>query len=182
MAEIKLPKITDAGPKLSVGRWFKREGVAVTVHEARVEIDTDNVTHEIRTPVQNGALEPYYSDGFFAVDKAEAIRKATEWRVTAASLTPDAVGSETPSLTEKWLRLSDFSRNSLSKLTEKIYRDAEFPADLEHPVAARPAQASISTNVLHPMKPRGSLATIFLHRVNTGVDERDALMSDCFTP
>jgi hypothetical protein len=35
--------------------------------------------------MQNGALESYYSDRFFAADKAEAIRKATEWRVTAAS-------------------------------------------------------------------------------------------------
>jgi hypothetical protein len=35
--------------------------------------------------MRNGALEPYHSHRFFAVDKAEAIRKATEWRVTAAS-------------------------------------------------------------------------------------------------
>jgi hypothetical protein len=35
--------------------------------------------------LRNGALEPYYSDRYFAVDKAEAIQKATEWRVTAAS-------------------------------------------------------------------------------------------------
>jgi hypothetical protein len=35
--------------------------------------------------MRDGALEPYYSDRFLAVDDAEAIRKATEWRVTAAS-------------------------------------------------------------------------------------------------
>jgi hypothetical protein len=35
--------------------------------------------------MRSGALEPYHSHRFFAVDKAEAIRKATEWRVTAAS-------------------------------------------------------------------------------------------------
>jgi hypothetical protein len=35
--------------------------------------------------MRNGALEPYHSHRFFAVDKAEAIQKATEWRVTAAS-------------------------------------------------------------------------------------------------
>ena len=50
MAEIKVPTIVDAGPKLSIGRWFKRVGDPVTLHEPLVEIDTDNVTHEIRTP------------------------------------------------------------------------------------------------------------------------------------
>ena len=35
--------------------------------------------------MRNGALEPYYSDRYFAVDRAEAIQKATEWTVTAAS-------------------------------------------------------------------------------------------------
>lgn len=51
MAEITVPTIAHAGPKLSIGRWFKREGDPVTVHEPLVEIDTDNVTHEIRAPV-----------------------------------------------------------------------------------------------------------------------------------
>ena len=51
MTEIKVPTIPGAGTKLSVGRWFKRPGDSVTVHEPLVEIDTDNVTHEIRTPV-----------------------------------------------------------------------------------------------------------------------------------
>lgn len=51
MTEIRVPTIPGAGTKLSVGRWFKRVGDPVTVHEPLVEIDTDNVTHEIRTPV-----------------------------------------------------------------------------------------------------------------------------------
>ena len=51
MAEITVPTIANAGPTLSIGRWFKREGDPVTVHEPLVEIDTDNVTHEIRAPV-----------------------------------------------------------------------------------------------------------------------------------
>ena len=51
MAEVTVPTIADAGPRLSIGRWFKRVGDPVTVHEPLVEIDTDNVTHEIRTPV-----------------------------------------------------------------------------------------------------------------------------------
>jgi pyruvate/2-oxoglutarate dehydrogenase complex dihydrolipoamide acyltransferase (E2) component len=51
MTEIKVPTIPGAGTKLSIGRWFKRVGDPVTVHEPLVEIDTDNVIHEIRTPV-----------------------------------------------------------------------------------------------------------------------------------
>jgi hypothetical protein len=35
--------------------------------------------------MRKGALEPYDTDRFFAVDNAEAIQKATVWRVTAAS-------------------------------------------------------------------------------------------------
>ena len=33
----------------------------------------------------DGALQSYDSEHLFAVDDAEAIRKATEWRVTAAA-------------------------------------------------------------------------------------------------
>lgn len=49
--EIRVPAIANAGAKLSVGRWFKRTGDAVTIDEPLVEIDTDNVTREIRAPV-----------------------------------------------------------------------------------------------------------------------------------
>ena len=35
--------------------------------------------------MRDGALEPYDTDRFFALDEAKAIRKATVWRVTAAS-------------------------------------------------------------------------------------------------
>jgi hypothetical protein len=40
--EIRVPTIADAGPKLSIGRWFKRAGDPVTSGEPLVEIDTDN--------------------------------------------------------------------------------------------------------------------------------------------
>jgi pyruvate/2-oxoglutarate dehydrogenase complex dihydrolipoamide acyltransferase (E2) component len=36
---------------LSVGRWFKRVGDPVSIDEPLVEIDTYNLTHEIRAPV-----------------------------------------------------------------------------------------------------------------------------------
>jgi len=49
MTEMKVPTIAGSS-KLSVGRWFKREGDPVTFQEPLVEIDTDNVTHEIRAP------------------------------------------------------------------------------------------------------------------------------------
>jgi pyruvate/2-oxoglutarate dehydrogenase complex dihydrolipoamide acyltransferase (E2) component len=63
MAEIKVPTIANAGPKLSIGRWFKREGDPVTVHEPLVEVDTDNVTHEIRTPVTGVLSKILVKDG-----------------------------------------------------------------------------------------------------------------------
>jgi pyruvate/2-oxoglutarate dehydrogenase complex dihydrolipoamide acyltransferase (E2) component len=63
MAEIKVPTIADAGPKLSIGRWFKREGDPVTVHEPLVEIDTDNVTHEVRAPVTGVLSKILVKDG-----------------------------------------------------------------------------------------------------------------------
>ncbi len=51
MTEVKVPNIPGSGTKLSIGRWFKRVGDAVTMHEPLVEIDTDNVTHEIPVPI-----------------------------------------------------------------------------------------------------------------------------------
>lgn len=63
MTEIKVPAIADAGPKLSIGRWFKRVGDPVTMHEPLVEIDTDNVTHEVRTPVTGVLSKILVKDG-----------------------------------------------------------------------------------------------------------------------
>ena len=48
--EIKVPKIA-GDSRLSVGRWFKRVGDPVSIDEPLVEIDTYNLTHEIRAPV-----------------------------------------------------------------------------------------------------------------------------------
>jgi 2-oxoglutarate dehydrogenase E2 component (dihydrolipoamide succinyltransferase) len=63
MAEITVPALANAGPRLSIGRWFKRVGDPVTVHEPLVEIDTDNVTHEIRTPVTGVLSKILVKDG-----------------------------------------------------------------------------------------------------------------------
>jgi 2-oxoglutarate dehydrogenase E2 component (dihydrolipoamide succinyltransferase) len=48
--EIHVPTYTNAGARLSIGRWFKRVGDPVGLDEPLVEIDTDNVTHDIRAP------------------------------------------------------------------------------------------------------------------------------------
>jgi hypothetical protein len=37
MPEVKVPTIPGAGTKLSIGRWFRRVGDRVTVHESLVE-------------------------------------------------------------------------------------------------------------------------------------------------
>ena len=63
MTEIKVPKIAGAGVKLSVGRWFKRVGDPVTVQEPLVEIDTDNLTYEILTPVTGMLAAILVKDG-----------------------------------------------------------------------------------------------------------------------
>jgi 2-oxoglutarate dehydrogenase E2 component (dihydrolipoamide succinyltransferase) len=47
--EIKVPKIAGV-LRLSVGRWFKSVGDPVSIGEPLGEIDTYNMTHEIRAP------------------------------------------------------------------------------------------------------------------------------------
>jgi pyruvate/2-oxoglutarate dehydrogenase complex dihydrolipoamide acyltransferase (E2) component len=58
---IKVPTITGAA-KLSVGRWFKRVGDAVSINEPLVEIDTYNLTHEIRAPVTGVLAKIFVKD------------------------------------------------------------------------------------------------------------------------
>lgn len=62
-SEIRVPTIANAGPKLSIGRWFKSVGDAVTIDEPLVEIDTDNVTHEIHAPVTGVLSKILVKDG-----------------------------------------------------------------------------------------------------------------------
>jgi 2-oxoglutarate dehydrogenase E2 component (dihydrolipoamide succinyltransferase) len=57
---IKVPTIAGVA-KLSVGRWFKRVGVSID--EPLVEIDTYNLTHEIRAPVTGVLAEILVKDG-----------------------------------------------------------------------------------------------------------------------
>jgi 2-oxoglutarate dehydrogenase E2 component (dihydrolipoamide succinyltransferase) len=61
--EIRVPAIPNAGIKLSIGRWFKRTGDAVTRDEPLVEINTDNVTHEVRAPVTGVLSDISFPDG-----------------------------------------------------------------------------------------------------------------------
>src|ERR1700720_3459378 len=51
VTKILMPTFANAGVGLSVGRWFKRAGDPVSFDEPLPEIDTDNLTHEIRAPV-----------------------------------------------------------------------------------------------------------------------------------
>jgi pyruvate/2-oxoglutarate dehydrogenase complex dihydrolipoamide acyltransferase (E2) component len=60
--EIKVPTIAGAA-KLSIGRWFKRAGDPVTIGEPLVEIDTYNLTHEIRAPVTGVLAKIWVMDG-----------------------------------------------------------------------------------------------------------------------
>jgi 2-oxoglutarate dehydrogenase E2 component (dihydrolipoamide succinyltransferase) len=60
--EIKVPKIAGV-LRLSVGRWFKRVGDPVTIDEPLVEIDTYNMTHEIRAPATGVLAKILVKDG-----------------------------------------------------------------------------------------------------------------------
>jgi pyruvate/2-oxoglutarate dehydrogenase complex dihydrolipoamide acyltransferase (E2) component len=59
---IKVPTIASAA-KLTIGRWFKRVGDPVSIDEPLVEIDTYNLTHEIRAPVTDVLAKIFVKDG-----------------------------------------------------------------------------------------------------------------------
>ncbi|MDQ6709712.1 MAG: biotin/lipoyl-binding protein [Candidatus Dormibacteraeota bacterium] len=61
--EIRVPAIATAREKLSIGRWFKRAGDAVNSNEPIVEIEADNVTLEIRSPISGVLTAVYVKDG-----------------------------------------------------------------------------------------------------------------------
>ncbi len=63
LTEIRVPTIANAGPRLSIGRWFKSAGDPVTFGEALVEIETDNVTREIPSPVTGVLSKILVKDG-----------------------------------------------------------------------------------------------------------------------
>jgi pyruvate/2-oxoglutarate dehydrogenase complex dihydrolipoamide acyltransferase (E2) component len=63
MAEIRVPTALKSDIKLSVGRWFKRAGDPISRDEPLVEIDADNVTHEIRASATGILSEILVSDG-----------------------------------------------------------------------------------------------------------------------
>jgi 2-oxoglutarate dehydrogenase E2 component (dihydrolipoamide succinyltransferase) len=63
LTQIRVPIIADAGPRLSLGRWFKRGGDPIAFGEPLVEIDTDNITHEVRSPVTEVRSKIVVKDG-----------------------------------------------------------------------------------------------------------------------
>ena len=63
LTEIRVPAIADAGPKMSIGRWFKRVGDPVTLGEPVVEVDTDTITHEICSPATGVLSNILVQDG-----------------------------------------------------------------------------------------------------------------------
>ena len=61
--EIRAPRTPGAGGRLSIGRWFKSAGDAVTVDEPLLEINTDSVTQEIIAPATGVLSEILLGDG-----------------------------------------------------------------------------------------------------------------------
>jgi len=48
--EIRVPGIAASATRASIGRWFKRVGDPVSLHEPLVEIETDGTTVEVAAP------------------------------------------------------------------------------------------------------------------------------------
>jgi pyruvate/2-oxoglutarate dehydrogenase complex dihydrolipoamide acyltransferase (E2) component len=65
VTEIHVPTVANDGVRPSVGRWFKHAGDPVSFDEPLVEIDTDNLTLEIRAPVTGVLSEILVKDGGF---------------------------------------------------------------------------------------------------------------------
>lgn len=63
LTTITVPANVQSGKKLSIGRWFKKAGDPVTLDEPLVEIDTENVTHEVRAPVAGVLKAIMVTDG-----------------------------------------------------------------------------------------------------------------------
>jgi 2-oxoglutarate dehydrogenase E2 component (dihydrolipoamide succinyltransferase) len=78
MAEIRVPTDIKSDVKPSVGRWFKQVGDPVSRNEPVVEIDTDNVTREIRASVTGILTEILVSDGG-SVERGALLGAITEY-------------------------------------------------------------------------------------------------------
>ena len=77
VTEILVPTDLKSDVKLSVGRWFKHIGDPVSRDEPLVEIDTDNVTREIRASVTGILSNVLVSDGG-SVDHSTLLGTITE--------------------------------------------------------------------------------------------------------
>ena len=63
LTNITVPTNIKSQTKLSIGRWFKKIGDPVSLDDPLVEIDTDNVTHEIRAPITGVLFQVLVNDG-----------------------------------------------------------------------------------------------------------------------
>lgn len=77
VTEILVPTDLKSDVGLSVGRWFKRLGDPVSRDEPLVEIDTDNVTREIRASVTGILSNVLVRDGG-SVDRGTLLGTITE--------------------------------------------------------------------------------------------------------
>ncbi|SIO30755.1 Biotin-requiring enzyme [Bradyrhizobium erythrophlei] len=77
VTEILVPTDLKSDVKLSVGRWFKHIGDPVCRDEPLVEIDTDNVTCEIRASVTGILSNVLVRDGG-SVDHSTLLGTITE--------------------------------------------------------------------------------------------------------
>lgn len=78
LTDIRVPTVENAGSTLYIGRWFKRVGDPVRADEPLVEIDADNVTHEIRSPVTGVLSNIEVRDGG-SVDVGTVLRSISQF-------------------------------------------------------------------------------------------------------
>lgn len=50
MTEIRVPTLGESVTEATIGKWFKKQGDAVSVDEPLVELETDKVTIEVPAP------------------------------------------------------------------------------------------------------------------------------------
>jgi 2-oxoglutarate dehydrogenase E2 component (dihydrolipoamide succinyltransferase) len=78
ITDIIVPGAAAAGTRLSVGRWFKRTGDAVSLGEPLVEINTDTVASEVCAPVTGVLSVTLVRDGE-SVEPGAVLGKITQF-------------------------------------------------------------------------------------------------------
>ena len=97
MIPIKVPPLGESITEATVSRWLKREGDAVAIGDALVELETDKITVEV--PALNaGVLARRLKNEGDVVTLAETLAELDETRIAATSTPAAAAPAPAPAL------------------------------------------------------------------------------------